>query len=145
MHTKKHISGFRLLVLLIIAASCNLSCENYDDLKPGLRKQIIAIEKTIDGIRKAGNAEQMSAALSPFNAAMGDIILEWRAVRKKYPELKNLYTNPPSSLNAEITKIRHLNTTLKDSLVLTAHHSDNAGLRRRLMETINLINSLDYE
>lgn len=139
-----------LLAIILLAAICMLSCDEptdtaYNDLRPGLRNHAAVIEKTISDMSKAEDGPQMSAALRPFNASMADIITMYRNARTQYPELRNIYRNPPESLSGEIVRIRELNSTLRDSLMMTANHSDDAGLRRQVAETIGFIDSLDTE
>ena len=127
-----------------------LSCEeptdtSYNDLRPGLRNHAAVIEKTITDMSKAEDASHMSAALRPFNAYMGDILSMYRNARIQHPELRNIYRNPPESLSSEIARIRELNSTLRDSLLMTAKHSDDAGLRRQVVDTISLIDTLESE
>ena len=96
-------------------------------------------------MRKSEDGSHMAAALLPFNTTMGDIITMYRNARTKYPELRNIYRNPPEQLSGEIVRIRELNSTLRDSLMMTAKHSDDAGLRRQVADTIGLINTLESE
>ncbi len=137
-------------IVTLFAACFVLSCEEptdtaYNDVRPDLQNHAAIIEKTITDMSKAEDASQMSAALRPFNASMGDILSMYRNARTHHPELRNIYRNPPDSLRAEIARIRELNSTLRDSLLMTARHSDDAGLRRQVADTISLINTLEDE
>jgi len=137
-------------IVILLTAFCVLSCDEptdtaYNDLRPGLQNHASVIEKTITDMSKAEDASHMSTALRPFNASMGDILSMYRNARIQHPELRNIYRNPPESLSGEIARIRELNSTLRDSLLMTAKHSDDAGLRRQVVDTISLIDTLESE
>jgi hypothetical protein len=134
-----------LYALIIITSLLSFSCEDYDELRPLLRRHASELEKTAVSIRKSENSVQISTSLRAFNGSMNGILAEYRDAGKKHPGLKNIFVDPPSSIRNEVSRVLELNTALRHSLLLTVDHSADSSLRLHLAETISLLDALNRE
>jgi len=135
-HLIKRIAPVTLLVFALTA------CEEYGDLKPVLNVQINTLETTINGIRTSDTPAKTVIILRHFNEKMSVSYAEYLEARKKHPELEHLFKSPPSSLKAEVARIKNLSDTLRDTLIITSAHTGEPGMRRHLESTVVILDRI---
>ncbi len=85
---KKLILFATVIVFLFGLAACG-GGGKYADAKKLMEKQIQLFEDFINGVDKAGSADDVAAALNDFSDEMQKMVPEMKELQEKYPELKD--------------------------------------------------------
>ena len=97
-----------LVVVLMIAGG--VACGGggkYASAKSLIGKQISIINSYVDAMEKAGNAQDVVAALNAYTADMKDLIPAMKKFQEQFPEMKD-QKEPPAELKPEMDKMQEV-------------------------------------
>jgi hypothetical protein len=97
-----------LAVVLMIggAVACG-GGGKYGSVKSVMAKQIKIMTSYADAMEKAGNAQDVAAALNAYAADQKDLIPAMKKVEEQFPEMKN-QAEPPAELKPEMDKMKEI-------------------------------------
>jgi hypothetical protein len=77
----------------------------YASAKSLIAKQIGIMNSYADAMEKAGNAQDVAAALNAYAAASRDLVPAMKKFQEQFPEMKN-QAEPPAELKPEMDKMQ---------------------------------------
>jgi len=95
------------MVLLIGGAVACGGGGKYGSAKSLIAKQIDIMTNYADAMEKAGNAQDVAAALNAYAAEQKDLIPAMKKVQEQFPEMKN-QAEPPAELKPEMDKMKEV-------------------------------------
>ncbi|MCX6557814.1 MAG: hypothetical protein NTW95_10360 [Candidatus Aminicenantes bacterium] len=79
----------------------------YGAAKDLINKQITMMNNYADAMEKAGNAQDVAAALNAYAEASKDLAPDIQKVQEQFPEMKQ-QAEPPAELKAEMDKLKEV-------------------------------------
>ena len=106
MNARKMMAWMVVAMLVAGAAACG-GGGKYGAAKELMAKQVAAMSDFADAMEKAGNAQEVAAALNGYAAAQKELVPAMMELQKKYPELM-AQREAPVELKAEMEKMQQL-------------------------------------
>jgi len=104
MNARKMMAWVVMAMLVAAAAACG-GGGKYASAKSVVNKQIAIMENYADAMEKAGNAQDVAAALNAYAAEQKELVPAMKKVQEQFPELKD-QAEPPAELKAEMDKMK---------------------------------------
>jgi hypothetical protein len=95
------------VVLLVGGAVACGGGGKYAAAKSLMDKQINIMSNYADAMEKAGNAQEVAAALTAYANDSKDLIPEMKKLQEQFPDLKN-QSEPPADLKPEMEKMKEV-------------------------------------
>jgi hypothetical protein len=118
-----------LVVLLMVAGA--VACGGggkYASAKSVIAKQIDIMNRYADAMEKAGNAQDVAAALNAYAADSKDLIPAMKKFQEQYPEMKN-QSEPPAELKPEMDKMQAIMGRIMSASMKAAQYMQDPAVQ----------------
>jgi enamine deaminase RidA (YjgF/YER057c/UK114 family) len=108
-------------VAVAVAVAGTMACGGggkYGEAKALMAKQLTTMENFAAAMEKAGNAQDVAAALNAYAAGQKDLIPAMMELQKKYPELM-AQKEAPAELRAEMEKMQQIGQRVATAMMKT--------------------------
>ena len=113
--------AWAVLVLVVAGFAACGGGGKYGAVKSVMGKQIAVMESFAAAMEKAGNAQDVAAALNAYAAEQKDLMPEMMDLQKKYPELAT-QKEPPAELKAEMEKLQQIGMRVASASMKAAQY-----------------------
>ena len=120
MNTRKTMAWMAMAMLIASAAACG-GGGKYGEAKALMAKQLTAMENYAAAMEKAGNAQDVAAALNAYAADQKELMPAMMELQKKYPELA-AQKEAPAELKAEMEKLKEISTRIMSASMKAAQY-----------------------
>lgn len=104
MNARKMMTRVLMVFLVAGLAACH-GGGKYASAKSLIAKQIEIMNNYADAMEKAGNAQDVAAALNAYAAETRDLVPAMKKFQAEFPEMKN-QAEPPAELKPEMDKMQ---------------------------------------
>jgi hypothetical protein len=115
-------------VLLVGGALACGGGGKYAQAKKLINKQIDIMVNYADAMEKAGNAQDVAAALNAYAAASAELAPEMKKFQEQYPELKN-QAEPPVELKPEMEKMQQVMGRIMSASMKAAQYMQDPAVQ----------------
>ena len=106
MKTGKRMVWLAVVLLIGGAFACG-KADKFSSARDLINKQIDIMNSYADAMEKAGNAQDVAAALNAYAADQKDLIPAMKKFQEQFPEMKD-QAEPPAELKPEMDKMKEI-------------------------------------
>jgi vacuolar-type H+-ATPase catalytic subunit A/Vma1 len=104
MKTSKTMVWLAVMLMIAGAFACG-KADKFSSARSLINKQIDIMNNYADAMEKAGNAQDVAAALNAYAAGSKDLIPAMKKVQEQFPEMMT-QAEPPAELKPEMDKMK---------------------------------------
>lgn len=128
----KRIIGIVSMVLVSLVLTIGCGADSSSDAESIMTRQADITQSYLDGLEKAGNADDVVKAIQAYTKGMKDLIPDIKAFQAKYPEYKQ--GKVPEDMEADVKKLEEISARLPGAMMKVASYMGDPEVQRAMTE-----------
>jgi len=120
--------GWLVVVLMIAGGVACGGGGKYASAKAVIGKQITIMNRYADAMEKAGNAQDVAAALNAYAADTKELIPAMKKFQEQFPEMKD-QKEPPAELKPEMDKLQEIMGRIMSASMKAAQYMQDPAVQ----------------